>query len=117
MIRETVLLAVLAIPILTWGQMSAPPSTEVLTLEQAVALAIRNNRQVKSAALEVEKSQERVGRRALNAFPPSILPFWSRSRSRISILKSKRASLERSPRLVPFPPDQRISALLSVPPP
>lgn len=33
---------------------------EVLTLEQAIALALRDNRQVKSAALEVHKAEDRL---------------------------------------------------------
>jgi outer membrane protein len=43
------------------AQAPAPPAAEVLTVEQAVTLALRNNRSVGVAALEVERAEQRVG--------------------------------------------------------
>lgn len=43
-----------------WGQDAPPEPPETLTLEQAVALATQNNRQVKTSALGVDISQEGV---------------------------------------------------------
>jgi outer membrane protein len=43
-----------------WAQTAAPPADNVLTLDRAVDLAIRNNREVKNAALEVDKSENRI---------------------------------------------------------
>ena len=40
------------------GQSAATRNLEVLTLEQAVALALRDNPQIKNASLEVNKSVE-----------------------------------------------------------
>lgn len=55
----TVLL-LLASPLTAWCQQPDSPSGETLTLEQAVALALRDNRQVRNAALEVEKSADQL---------------------------------------------------------
>lgn len=61
MTRSTVpLLLLTALPALAPGQ-EPPPVAEVLGLEQAVALALENNRSIRSAVLQVERSDERVG--------------------------------------------------------
>jgi outer membrane protein TolC len=60
MVRFVVLCALLAVPPAAWCQESAPSVAEVLTLEQAVSLALQNNRLVKVAALEVDKSEDRI---------------------------------------------------------
>src|SRR5262249_32979931 len=55
----TVLLTLTLLPSLAWPQESpaapAAPQVEELTLEQAVALALRENRQVKIVSLEFDK--------------------------------------------------------------
>jgi len=58
--RATALLAVVLLALSAWGQDTPEASVETLTLDQAVALATQNNRQVKSSALGVEISQEGV---------------------------------------------------------
>jgi len=61
MIRKTsVAFLMVALPSLASGQ-EPPPGVEVLTLEQAVVLALKNNRSIRSATLQVERSQEKVG--------------------------------------------------------
>jgi hypothetical protein len=55
MLRLAILSGLLAIATVTWGQAAVGPVGAVLTLEQAVALALQNNRQVQNAALEVGK--------------------------------------------------------------
>ncbi len=61
MIQSAVLPFVLLYPVTIWGQQSNPaPTGEVLTLEQAVTLALQNNRQVKNAALEIGKSEDQI---------------------------------------------------------
>ncbi len=72
MVQSAVLPIVLLYPIIIWGQQSSPaPSGEVLTLEQAVTLALENNRQVKNAALEVGKSEDQIA-----AFKTKRLPAF-----------------------------------------
>ena len=39
------------------GQSQTPPSGEVLTLEQAVAVALRDNPQIKNAQLDISKTR------------------------------------------------------------
>ena len=55
MLRLAILAGLLAIATVTWGQEAVGPVGAVLTLEQAVALALQNNRQVQNATLEVGK--------------------------------------------------------------
>jgi hypothetical protein len=43
MIRSAVLRVLLALPLASWCQPASSPRGEVLTLEQAVALAVQNN--------------------------------------------------------------------------
>jgi hypothetical protein len=49
MIRSAVLCVLLALPLAAWCQPANSPRGEVLTLEQAVALAVQNNVHVKNA--------------------------------------------------------------------
>jgi outer membrane protein len=60
----TVLLTLTLLPSLAWPQESpaapAAPQVEELTLEQAVALALRENRQVKIVSLEFDKFSDRL---------------------------------------------------------
>ena len=61
MTRKTFVAFLLAaFPTLGSGQ-EPPPGVEVLTLDQAVALALKSNRSIRSAALQVERSEEKVG--------------------------------------------------------
>ena len=50
-----VVLILLLTPLPTWCQQATSASGEMLTLEQAIALALRDNQQVKNAELEVGK--------------------------------------------------------------
>jgi outer membrane protein TolC len=52
-------LLLLAVAPVVWAQTPVAPG-DVLTLERAVALAMRNNREVRNAALEVDKSENRI---------------------------------------------------------
>ena len=55
-----VLLFLLLMPGLAWSQQPAAPDVEELSLEQAVALALKENRQVKIASLELDKFSDRL---------------------------------------------------------
>jgi outer membrane protein TolC len=55
-----VLLILLFSPRAVWCQQSAAAPAEVLTLEQAIALALGDNRQVRSASIEVEKYSDKL---------------------------------------------------------
>ena len=48
---------------------TAAPSPEVLTLDEAVALALRDNRRVVSAAQQVERAEQRVGAARARRWP------------------------------------------------
>ncbi|HBB88892.1 MAG TPA: hypothetical protein DC047_14895 [Blastocatellia bacterium] len=50
----------LAMPLAGWCQQSAPTAAEVLTLDQAINIALRNNRSLKNARLNVEKGEEQI---------------------------------------------------------
>ena len=58
MIRH--LIAVLLVPTSASADGSPPSLTDVLTLEQAVALALENNRTIRNAELEVSKADDRL---------------------------------------------------------
>jgi outer membrane protein len=60
MIRCTVLCLVLAIPPAAWCQQARPSSGDVLTLVEAVALALQNNVNVKNAILGVGQSEDKL---------------------------------------------------------
>lgn len=60
MIHGVALFIVLASPAVVWSQASDVTTEEVLTVEQAVELAFTQNRQVKNAALEVEKAGDDI---------------------------------------------------------
>lgn len=59
MIRYALLFVLFAFPTVNWGQ-NASTAGEVLTLENAVALALENNRQIENAELEVKKAGDSV---------------------------------------------------------
>ncbi len=60
MSRASMLVAAMVLAGSAWGQDTLPEPPQTLTLEQAVALATQNNRQVKTSALGVDISQEAV---------------------------------------------------------
>ena len=60
MICGVVLFIILGSTTVAWSQESGVATDEVLTVEQAVALAFTQNRQVKNAALEVEKAADDI---------------------------------------------------------
>lgn len=60
MIRHFLLIVVLLVPASVSAQGNSRSPTEVLSLEQAVALALENNRTVKNAGLEVSKAEDRL---------------------------------------------------------
>ena len=68
MIRKTLAFLLAAFPPLASGQ-EPPPVAEVLTLDQAVALALKNNRSIQSAALQVRRSEEKVGAAKADRLP------------------------------------------------
>ena len=45
---------------IVWGQTTADPAADVLNHDRAVALAMRSNREVRNATLEVDKSENRI---------------------------------------------------------
>jgi outer membrane protein len=69
MIWATLLCGLLALAVTAWGQETPIPPGAVVTLEQAVALALQNNRLVKNAALEVEKAADNVAAARTRRFP------------------------------------------------
>jgi outer membrane protein TolC len=54
------LLLLLPLAPCAWAQTTAAPAADVLTLDRAVDLAVRNNREVRNATLEVDKSENRI---------------------------------------------------------
>src|SRR3954462_15900909 len=56
MIGCVVFCVVMAVSAITWGEEGDGPVSDVLTLEQAVDLALANNFSVKNAALDVQKA-------------------------------------------------------------
>ncbi len=50
----------LATPLAGWCQHNAPTAAEVLSLDQAINIALQNNRSLKNALLNVEKSEDEI---------------------------------------------------------
>lgn len=63
------LLVVLASSTIIFGQTQPASAAETLTLEQAIELALGGNRQVKSAALEVNKAEDRLAAARTHRLP------------------------------------------------
>lgn len=59
--RVVVLCVVLAVPLAAWCEPPRPEDVDVLTIDQAVALALAGNAQVENAELAVEKAEHAVG--------------------------------------------------------
>ena len=60
MLKRSLITLLLLIPSFGWAAENSPSSAEVLTLEQAVALALENNRAVRNSELEVSKQDDSV---------------------------------------------------------
>ncbi len=78
MLKSAVLLAVLFLPTVVFGQAGINATAENLTLQQAVDLALRHNRLVHHEKLEVEKAADRlaaVATRRLPGFDVSLFQF------------------------------------------
>src|SRR5712692_4102052 len=69
MLRLVILCGLLALATVTWGQEAAGPTGAMLTLEQAVALALQNNHQVYNATLEVGKKTDQAAAARTQWFP------------------------------------------------
>src|SRR5882724_549268 len=50
----------LAMPLAGWSQQTTPTSAEVLSLDQAINIALQNNRSLKNARLSVEKGEDEI---------------------------------------------------------
>src|SRR6267142_1515846 len=50
----------LATPLAVWSQQSAPTAADVLSLDQAINIALQNNRSLKNARLNVEKAEDEI---------------------------------------------------------
>jgi outer membrane protein len=59
----------LATPSTGWCQQSTRTSVEVLSLDQAVSIALQNNRSLKNARLTVEKGEDEIGAIRTSRFP------------------------------------------------
>jgi outer membrane protein TolC len=59
----------LATPFAAWCQRSIPPSAELLTLDQAINIALQNNRSLKNARLTVEKGDDEIAATRTSRFP------------------------------------------------
>ena len=67
--RQVLLATILAVPIGLCAQERDTRSVEVLELDRAVAIAIDSNRQLKIAALDVERAQERIAEARTKRLP------------------------------------------------
>lgn len=54
------LFLLLATPLAGWCQQTTPTSAEVLSLDQAINIALQNNRSLKNARLNVEKGEDEI---------------------------------------------------------
>src|SRR5882672_12597461 len=61
----------LATPLTAWCQQSTPTSAEVLSLDQAINIALQNNRSLKNARLTVEKGEDEIRSIRTSRFPSS----------------------------------------------
>ncbi len=61
----------LTTPLAAWCQQSTPTSAEVLSLDQAINIALQNNRTLKNARLSVEKGEDEIAAMRTSRFPSS----------------------------------------------
>ena len=59
----------LATPLAGWGQQTTPSSAEVLSLDQAINIALQNNRPLKNARLNVDKGEDKIQSIRTSRFP------------------------------------------------
>ena len=69
MFKFAVLFALLFLPTVVWGQSGTNAPAETLSLQQAVELALRQNRLVNNEKLEVEKAADRLAAAATRRLP------------------------------------------------
>src|SRR5258705_2645444 len=65
------LFLLLATPLAAWCQQITPSSAEVLSLDQAINIALQNNRPLKNARLTVEKGEDEIAVIRTSRFPSS----------------------------------------------
>src|SRR6266850_7967260 len=68
-----VLFLLLATPLAGWCQQTTPNSAEVLSLDEAISIALQNNRSLKNARLNVEKSGDEIKSIRTSRFPSTHL--------------------------------------------
>ncbi len=61
----------LVTPLAGWCQQSAPTVAEMLSLDQAINIALQNNRSLKNARLNVEKGEDNIAAIHTSRFPSS----------------------------------------------
>jgi len=97
----------LAGPVTAWGQTpasaSSDPSGEMLSLEQAITLALQHNRLIKNDQLEVEKTAERVEIARTRRIPQFDLDFLGLQTITPIEFRFDRGSLGLLPGGSPFP--------------
>src|SRR5258705_7704143 len=59
----------LATPLVGWGQQTTPNATEMLSLDEAISIALQNNRSLKNAWLNVEKTGDEIKSIRTSRFP------------------------------------------------
>jgi outer membrane protein TolC len=59
----------LATPLAAWCQQSTPRAAELLSLDQAINIALQNNRSLKNARLNVGKSEDDIESRRTSRLP------------------------------------------------
>ncbi|MFB3922970.1 MAG: TolC family protein [Terriglobia bacterium] len=93
-----------------WCQDLASPASEVLTLDQAIDLALRGNRPVANAALEVEKSVDQIAASRTRRLPAfDVTAFGSQLLTPVDFL-FREGAFGRFPGIGPIPAaDTRIS--------
>ncbi|MEP7337272.1 MAG: TolC family protein, partial [Acidobacteriota bacterium] len=110
MIRTTFLCLfalLLAGPVTAWGQtpasVSSNPSGDVLSLEQAITLALQHNRLIKNDQLEVEKTAERIEIARTRHLPQFDVDFLGLQTITPIEFRFDRGSLGQLPGGSPFP--------------
>jgi len=63
------LFLLLATPLAVWCQQTTPSSAEVLRLDQAINIALQNNRSLKNARLNVDKGEDEIRSIRTSRFP------------------------------------------------
>jgi outer membrane protein TolC len=98
-----VLWALLVLPAVAWCQEATAPPAELLTLEQAVDMALAHNRQVNNAALEVQKASDGVAAARTQRLPTLNLNLLGVSRLASEDYTFKAGQLGTFPTTGPIP--------------